>query len=101
MVNDPCEYEWSSYQVNALGKASQLCTHHPAYLAINPKEKARQTCYRALFKYHLDTKIIDDIRQATHKGMAIGNDKFKDEIEKLTGKSMRPKRLGRPSKATE
>ncbi|PKG76617.1 transposase [Shewanella sp. GutCb] len=101
MVNDPCEYEWSSYQVNALGKASQLCTPHPAYLAINPKEKARQTCYRALFKYHLDTKIIDDIRQATHKGMAIGNDKFKDEIEKLTGKSMRPKKLGRPSKATE
>jgi REP element-mobilizing transposase RayT len=101
MVNDPCEYQWSSYQVNALGKASVLCTLHPACLAIHPKEKTRQTYYQPLFKHHLDTKIIDDIRQATHKGMAIGNDKFKDEIEKLTGKSMRPKKLGRPPKATE
>ena len=101
MVNDPCEYQWSSYQVNALGKASALCTPHEAYLAIHPTEKARQTCYRALFKHHLDTKIIEDIRQATHKGMAIGNEKFKDEIEKLTGTNMRPKRIGRPNKLPE
>ena len=101
MVDDPCEYQWSSYQVNALGKASLLCTPHPAYLAIHPTEKARQTCYRALFKHHLDTKIIEDIRQATHKGMAIGNEKFKDEIEKLTGTNMRPKRIGRPTKRPE
>ncbi|MCL1051870.1 transposase [Shewanella abyssi] len=98
MVDDPSEYQWSSYQVNALGKASELCTPHCVYLAIHPQGKARQTAYRALFAHHLDTKIIDDIRQATHKGMAIGNDKFKDEIEKRTGRSMRPKKAGRPSK---
>jgi putative transposase len=33
--------------------------------------------------------------------MAIGNDKFKDEIEKLTGQSMRPMKLGRPTKLPE
>ncbi|MCK8044562.1 transposase [Shewanella sp. 1CM18E] len=98
MVDDPCEYKWSSYQVNALGKASALCTPHPTYLAIHPTEKARQTCYRALFKHHLDTQIVEDIRQATNKGMAIGNDKFKDEIEKLTGTKMRPQKIGRPPK---
>ncbi len=98
MVDDPCEYQWSSYQVNALGKVSALCTPHPTYLAIHPTEKARQTCYRALFKHHLDTQIVEDIRQATNKGMAIGNDKFKDEIEKLTGTKMRPQKIGRPPK---
>ena len=101
MVDEPCEYQWSSYQVNALGKASALCTPHPVYLAIHPQEKVRQKCYQSLFKHHLDTKIINDIRQATHKGMAIGNDKFKDEIEKLTGQSMRPMKLGRPTKLPE
>ena len=98
MVDDPCEYQWSSYQVNALGKVSALCTPHPTYLAIHPTEKARQTCYRALFKHHLDTQIVEDIRQATNKGMAIGNDRFKDEIEKLTGTKMRPQKIGRRPK---
>ncbi|MCG9731140.1 transposase, partial [Shewanella sp. Isolate13] len=74
---------------------------HPAYLAIHPNDKTRQTCYRALFKHHLDTKMIEDIRQATHKGMAIGNDKFKDEIEKLTNTNMRPQKMGRPPKQPE
>ncbi|WP_299808134.1 transposase [uncultured Shewanella sp.] len=101
MVDDPCKYQWSSYQVNALGKASTLCTPHPAYLAINSNKTARQTSYRALFKHHLDTKMIEDIRQATHKGMAIGNDKFKDEIEKLTNTNMRPQKMGRPPKQPE
>ncbi|WOT06943.1 hypothetical protein [Shewanella youngdeokensis] len=42
---------------------------------------------------------IEDIRQATNKGMAIGNDKFKGGIEKLTGNNMKPKKMGRPYKA--
>jgi putative transposase len=28
MVAEPSEYTWSSYQVNALGKVSNLCTPH-------------------------------------------------------------------------
>ena len=101
MVNDPAEYVWSSYQINALGKASQLCTPHQVYLSISNDPQARQSSYRALFQYQLDAKIINDIRQATNKGMVIGSDTFKDQIEKLTGKSMHPKKIGRPFKAIE
>ena len=45
--------------------------------------------------------MISDISQATNKGMVIGSDTFKDQIEKLTGKSMRPKKMGRPFKVIE
>ena len=31
-----------------------------------------------------------------NKGMALGNDRFKDEVEDLTGKRLRPKKVGRP-----
>ncbi len=31
MVDEPSEYVWSSYQINALGKISSLCTPHPLY----------------------------------------------------------------------
>ncbi|MCL1045422.1 transposase [Shewanella electrodiphila] len=99
MVTDPAEYPWSSYQINALGKASQLCTPHQVYLSIHLEPEKRLSNYRALVTHHLDSKLIEDIRQATNKGMAIGNDKFKDEIEKLTGNSMKPKKMGRPYKA--
>ena len=101
MVNDPADYEWSSYQINALGKVSRLCTPHHIYLSLHQEPQARQAAYRALFKHHLSSKIIDDIRQASNKGMAIGNDKFKDEIERITGTSMRPQKMGRPCKDTK
>ena len=34
MVGDPSEYPWSSYQINALGKKSDLCTPHGLYLSL-------------------------------------------------------------------
>ncbi len=34
MVEDPSEYVSSSYQINALGKESDLCTPHPEYLRL-------------------------------------------------------------------
>ncbi len=38
-------------------------------------------------KQHEAGAKVDDIRQATNRGMAIGNEKFKSEIERITGKA--------------
>jgi len=35
-------------------------------------------------------EISDGIRQATQKGWALGNDRFKDEIEQLLDRRTRP-----------
>ncbi len=85
MVNDPADYSWSSYQCNALGKRSSLLTEHPLYTGLGDSPIERQTAYRALFAHHIEGKLLDDIRQATHKGLALGSNKFKQEIETLTG----------------
>ncbi|WP_289031346.1 hypothetical protein [uncultured Paraglaciecola sp.] len=37
-----------------------------------------------------------DIRQATNKGMAIGSEAYKQQIEAETGRRMRPAKMGRP-----
>jgi putative transposase len=34
MVAQPSEYVWSSYQINTLGKVSNLCTPHCLYTAL-------------------------------------------------------------------
>lgn len=42
--------------------------------------------YRSLFRGHLDEKLIHDVRQATQQGMVLGSDRFKQEIEQLSGR---------------
>ncbi|MEO9944251.1 MAG: transposase [Paraglaciecola sp.] len=88
MVKDPSDYAWSSYQINALGKTSDLCTHHPLYLALGRNDNERQASYREMFTYHLEGELLDEIRKTIHSGMALGNDRFKGELEMLTGRRL-------------
>ncbi|MFH2059002.1 MAG: transposase [Pseudomonadota bacterium] len=96
MVKAPGDYHWSSYQVNALGKASDLCTPHPAYLTLGMEQKERQENYRSLFSSNFDAGSLEQIRIATNKGMVVGNDRFREGIEALTGRRVREKKRGRP-----
>jgi REP-associated tyrosine transposase len=96
MVEDPSEYPWSSYQINALGKTSTLYTPHTLYEALGSSTEVRQQAYRDLFKYHVDIKIIEDIRKALNKGLALGNERFKSEVEQLTERRVTEGKRGRP-----
>ena len=97
MVQEPSEYAWSSYPCNGLGKKTDLITPHPAYLAIAQEDNLRLSAYRELFTHYIATKLIDDIRKATNKGLALGNDLFKAEIETLSGRCVIAGKRGRPT----
>ena len=96
MVKQPSDYSWSSYQINALGKESNLCTAHPLYIALASESKERRENYRELFKYQVEGKLLEDIRTATNRGMVLGNERFTVEVESLTGRRMTAKKMGRP-----
>jgi len=96
MVKDPGEYRWSSYQINGFEKESELCTPHREYLALGNDPSERQTRYRELFAHHVEGELLKDIRSNTNKGMAVGSDRFKKEIETLTGRRLQSKKRGRP-----
>jgi REP-associated tyrosine transposase len=96
MVKDPGEYRWSSYQINGLGKRSDLCTPHQEYLSLGKDPLERQINYRKFLSDHVDDELWDEIRTSTHKGMVVGNDRFKEELEALTGRRLRSKKRGRP-----
>lgn len=36
----------------------------------------------------LDDVLIGEIRNASNKGLALGNNRFKQEVEKLTGRRL-------------
>lgn len=83
MVNDPSDYMWSSYHSNGLGKQAKLWSPHEVYMRLGSNPLARQTRYRQLFEHELIKETISEIRQATQRGLALGSEKFKNEIEDL------------------
>jgi len=98
MVKDPSEYSWSSYRHNAFGIESALCTPHEEYLKLGEDRRKRLSAYRSLFKAHIDSELLEQIRCTINQGLALGNDRFKDEVEILYGRRVRPAKMGRPEK---
>ena len=101
MVESPADYTWSSYQAHGLGKDVALHTPHPEYLQLGHDAPAREDAYRALFKPHLDFDDDAKIREATAKGLAVGSERFKQEIERLSGLRVTERRRGPKPKKTE
>jgi putative transposase len=98
MVEDPADYSWSSYRSNGLGIPSKLLTPHSLYLQLGNTKSELLTNYRELFKSQVEGELLFDIRYALNKGLVLGTEKFKLDVEEMTGRRVRPLRRGRPSK---
>jgi putative transposase len=96
MVDHPGNYHWSSYSSNALGKQSELLSPHRTYLGLGDTPVIRQAAYRRLFDSTLNEATLQEIRCATNKGLAIGDDRFKQEIESTFSRRVTPGVRGRP-----
>jgi len=99
MVRDPADYTWSSYRVHAFGRKAKMWQPHPEYLALGNCEHSRLSAYRQLFVQQISAKLITDIRGALNTGLVLGNDRFRQEVEQLTGQRQRLLKRGpRPTK---
>lgn len=77
MVRDPGAYRWSSYPWHGLGA----------------DQEGRRAAYRALFRAHLDDEALDEIRKATSRGLPVGSDRFREQVEAALGRriGLRPR----------
>jgi len=98
MDRDPADYIWSSYRANGLGQRSMLWQPHPQYLALGSTPQERQMRYRALFQPHVEDSMLLDIRQSINQGLALGSDKFKQQIEAMGGRRQLHLKRGPKSK---
>jgi putative transposase len=96
LVRSPAHYRWSSYRCNAQGKADALLSSHPVYKRLGRSRAGRVEAYRALFRHALGDSIVEDLREATNKGWALGNDRFKAQLEALSRRRVSPLPRGRP-----
>jgi len=100
MVQRPEEYRWSSYGANGWGDMSWLVPH-PEFLRLGAAQEERRYAYRELFKHQLSEVDLHLIRKAAHYGQPIGDDRFKEQIEKRYGVKLGQMSRGRPRKSNE
>ncbi|NDP47842.1 MAG: transposase [Sulfuriferula multivorans] len=101
MVVAPQDYPWSSYRRNALGEGgtnADWLSSHEEYSRLGLDDADRQKAYRALFDTAIDRGDLAEIRDCTHKGWALGGERFRAEIEALGQRQAASKGVGRPRK---
>jgi putative transposase len=99
LTNSTADYPWSSYYHNALGQYSPLITPHEQYNALGTTPDTRQAAYCALIDEQLEEKQLADLRQHTQQQRAWGSERFQQQIEALTQRSVSVRPRGRPSKS--
>ncbi len=98
MVRSPADYPWSSYSANADGKEDPLVKSHDLYRRLGRSTLERRSAYRELFRFAVCDADLEAIRENTNKAWALGNDRFREKVELLTGRRTTPKPKGRPRK---
>ena len=101
MVADPADYPWSSYHHNALEQDNELLVPHTEYQNLGGDTEQRQIAYRSLFASHVPEQAIADIRDATNKAWALGNDHFKQRIQEQLNRRVEPKARGGDRKSIQ
>ena len=98
MVRHPSDYPYSSYHHNATGQADPLLKIHSTYRSLAATQEQRLSTYRALFADEISPELLALVRTTTNACRVLGDDRFKDQIEAMIGRSVRPGKPGRPAK---
>ena len=98
MVNTPEAYRWSSYRRHALGEGADWLQPLDEYLRLAGNADDRQRAYRALFGAGPRADELRAIRSCLQTGTPLGNDRFREQIEKVLGRKVGQSRRGRPRK---
>lgn len=101
MTAHPAEYPWSSYHVNALGRSDSLVRSHMLYNRLGSEAHVRQSHYRKLFCSAVSREDLKAIRDSTNTGWVLGNDRFRNKMEQLSGRRTAPRSRGRPRKGAK
>ncbi|MFL0796418.1 MAG: transposase [Cellvibrionaceae bacterium] len=99
MVASPGHYRWSSFCHNIGVRDIGFIDFHEAYEQLGRTKEARCRAYGELFSVHIDGASMRCISEAWQSGTPLGNEYFKDKIEKQLSKKVGQARRGRPMKS--
>jgi putative transposase len=96
MAKSPAHYRWSSYRHNTQGREDSIITEHALYTGLGKTQASRCEAYKALFKAHIDEGQLKDIRAAWQTGTPLGNEYFREKVERKLKTKVGQNRRGRP-----
>ena len=97
MVEHPSAYRWSSYRSNASGAPIAPVSPHRLYLSLGQDKDDRALSYRELFRQCIASDCMRDIRATVQTGTPLGNQRFREQIEKMLQCKVGQSRRGRPN----
>ena len=95
------DYPWSSHGLYAYGEAGPAenwLTPPDEYMQLAATDTTRRQAYRKFFNRVEDTALTEEIRNATHKGWALGDARFQALIETYCDRRATAHPRGRPRK---
>lgn len=98
LASGPLDYPWSSYAHHAGVRPDPLVTDHALYWALGNTPFQREAAYIELTQQALTNDEQAKITSAIQKGVPLGSDQFKAELERKTKRAILPVKLGRPFK---
>jgi putative transposase len=90
------EYPWSSYRFNAMGDASGFLSPHDEYVRLGSAPAERQAMYRELIAEVQGRETLQEIRNATNGGYALGSAAFRSAMARALGRRVDRGSAGRP-----
>lgn len=97
LVAHPRDYRWTSYRAHADGERDDLLTDHRLYRRLGRDAAARHPAYRQFFRDALGEAMLTEIRDATNTGWALGNERFRRQIEALGNRRAAQRKAARPA----
>lgn len=97
MVAQAEDYRWSSYKARVIGKEPLIPDLDPCYLALGDSDEERRLNYREFVHSAIPVGEWAFIQEAVERGQLTGNNRYVEEVEKITGRRIEHRRPGRPS----
>ena len=97
MVEHPSAYHWSSYRSNASGAPIVPLSPHRLYQLLGQDKDGRASSYRELFSQRIASDFLVNIRATVQTGTPLGNQRFREQVEKILQCNVGQSRRGRPS----
>jgi len=98
MVDVPEQYRWSSARAHLAPNGGTFLVDHDMYLRLGDTPQARAGAYLESSRKPLDDEVLAEIRVAIRRGVPLGSDEFKEQIENQLGRRVRLRKPGRKPK---
>jgi len=83
ILDNPAEYQWTSYKSNVRLETSKFIKPHLLYMALGKTVGKRSATYHSMFQACIDENILSNVRDSTNQNIVMGSARFTKEVQSM------------------